>query len=165
MSRKAWISIISGLAAVAVILVVAIVAVVVTPKGGDEGEETESIVETPTDKLLAEINEKVSELGNENDIIDLYQEYIDETTGEEKAAILMARIQQVLSIDVERVYGDLVIADAIAVDDILQTLDSAGLVINVAASYGDNEVLEEYTEIMNERSEAEGIDEGMETLG
>ena len=77
----------------------------------------------------------------------------------------MARIQQVLSIDVERVYGDLVIADAIAVDDILQTLDSAGLVINVAASYGDNEVLEEYTEIMNERSEAEGIDEGMETLG
>lgn len=97
--------------------------------------------------------------------VGFYQEYIDETEGAVKAGLLKARLEYMMSEDLEGEFACQCLNDAVAIDDIEQTVESARLVISVASAYGYKDSMNEYTEILYQRQVENGDDVEMETIG
>lgn len=128
----------------------------------DTEEEYDDLTTAPINKKT--YNDKLalekSDLEDPDDInalINLYQKYIDafQNETEDKYIVLGLydeRINDILELDTDNKYGDQVIADIIAIDDILQTITSAANVYNIAFSYGRTDVMEQYEKIMQERA-------------
>ena len=140
-----------------------------------------------TESEIASINEEINALDETSvsDVIRIYQSHIDaaknessssasasednsttnEDANERLVSLLNARIFAIQAIDLDLQYGDQVIADTIAIDDILQTPSSAGQVMNQAALYNNTEILETYQAIMESRYEASGVVPSLEGEG
>ena len=140
-----------------------------------------------TESEIASINEEINALDETSvsDVIRIYQSHIDaaknesgssasasednsttnEDANERLVSLLNARIFAIQAIDLDLQYGDQVIADTIAIDDILQTPSSAGQVMNQAALYNNTEILETYQAIVESRYEASGVVTSLEGEG
>lgn len=98
--------------------------------------------------------------------VEIYQAMIDKTESEEELLMyLNMRLEYILSIDMDFQYGDIAVADAVAIDDIAQSVSSAGQVANVAFSYKRNEVAEEYLSKMMDRQGITGDESFGSTRG
>ena len=120
------------------------------------------------EEILSSIKEDIAKIENPTieQVINIYQNYIDATDDLEiKVALLEARIFAVQDMDLNNEYGEEVISDAIIVDDLLQTTDSAARVMNVATAYGNDEVFERYGVLLKDRQAEQGVDINMETEG
>ncbi len=124
------------------------------------------------DEVVAEYDpvklvvDEIDTIGNPTveQIVDIYQKYIDSTDNLKlKVDLLRSRIISVQEIDLYYGGGELMINDAIAIDDILQSIDSAVGVINVANTYGNNELSSRYGDILKNRQIKQGINVNMET--
>ena len=94
----------------------------------------------------------------------IYQEFIDKAEGEELLELLDDRIDYIVNVDTTFSYGGVVINDAIAVDGILQSVESAVSVANIALSYDDYETYMKYISIVAERQGVTG-EENINGLG
>lgn len=159
---KMWKVIFGTLCAIIVALIAGIIAVKNLNQKLDEHEN-----ETET-SLVEQARAEISVL-SKVDIpaaIQIYQAYIDMADDETKVEILNERVQYILDNDSDKEYSEQVINDRIAVDDILQTINSAAQVVNVLYYYGDyGEKMDKYNYIIRQREAAEGIDPNMETVG
>ena len=178
--RKTYI-LVASLVGVAILIIGLVIGnIIVKLNSGKKEDETEqqdinentqeSENDTYEDIELAPISKtnykdkfaiEFSDLEDQEDIdaiIELYQKYIDVfITDEEAKEIIVAlyndRISAILSKDFDHKYGKTVIADAIAIDNILQTVTSAAQVYNYAVFYEDQAVMDQYQKIINERSD------------
>ena len=99
-------------------------------------------------------------------IIDIYQKYIDiADESEVKANLLEERIFAVQKLNLYYKNGEQTISDVIAIDDLLQTVDSAAKVMNIASTYGNDDLFEKYKNILEERETKQGVDISTETEG
>lgn len=99
-------------------------------------------------------------------VIDLYQSYINKADNKTKAELYYACIDYILVNDLSKDYKDEIISEIITADNILQTSDSAVQVVNILNYYSvDDGLYKEYLQIINQRIEAEGFDPDMETAG
>ena len=159
---KMWKVIFGTLCAIIVALIAGIIAVKNLNQKLDEHEnETETSLVEQAQAEIADLNAV-----NISEAIRIYQTYIDVADGETKIELYNRRIKYILENDANRELGEQVIEDQIAIDDILQTIDSAVQVMNILYYYGDyGERLDKYNYIIRQREEAEGIDPNMETVG
>ena len=161
--RPFWI--VFGLIAVAVVTLVVCIVIVIVQKNTEEDVVPEM---TKAEKMILEIEEKTANMNDRNAIGEVYQEYADATSGDERATILKAKIERIIAMGVKMSEcgddGKEVIETAIEVDNIEQTLESASLVINMAASFNDEDTVERYVEIYNQRAKEAGLGDE-ETLG
>lgn len=175
--KKIWLAGLFGTLILIVGLLIAIVVVVNV--GGRQGEvysvdesQNEELVEREKRELelqaameqrnavLSAINEvmEASVDANEDTVVAAYQYYISEEDNE--LAKLMLRLDLVTveaNYDLEKARGNELIAVAKELDGELKTINSAVAIMNMAAFYGDNGLLEEYNTILTEREKATGI--------
>ncbi len=130
---------------------------------GDSGSEQETLVEE---------TEYVETNGQS--LMEEVQEYIALTDGEiaaaqsneDKVAIYKKRDGYLSASGEFGEFADQIIADAISVDEIEKSIESAGQVANMANSYGRIEIANRYQEIMRQRMQEQGINaEEMEGRG
>ena len=159
---------------VLVVLVIAIIGLVVSlvlraqlsgEQSGDEGEgQTTQIEEGLSEILLGEVV-----LGDDEEvnakIVELQARIDEAQDNETKAGLYWERIDYIWMTLGMDAYEEQVISDAIAADEIRQTANSAFQVVNVAVTYGDEELEEEYNQKAYERLEAEGVDLSAEGVG
>ena len=67
--------------------------------------------------------------------------------------------------DIDMKFKDRVIKDLEEMDSILQTPSSAMQVLNFLYYYDDQDLIEKYEYILNQRNQEDGVDENMETIG
>ncbi|MBR2998714.1 hypothetical protein IKF34_03050 [Candidatus Saccharibacteria bacterium] len=117
-----------------------------------------NVHEVSFEEKLSNLKEEVDslELSNIDDVVDIYQAYIDSATVEEKIELYQDRINWVLNRDFDRDYGGYVLSDYISIDGIERSQDSAADVMNYASYYQDNEIFDKYQSILIERVEAAG---------
>ena len=148
-NRAFWL-VFSVISAIVLALVVGIVLVSL--------KNNSSMMDESAEEILAKIDDEIEGMDEEEEIIDVYQQYItDSAKPKEKAVILRAKIQRILEMDLLKQYGDVMIMDAIEVDNIEQSFESAGFVVNTASFYGRDGIIEEYIEILNERGDNSGM--------
>lgn len=133
-----------------------------TPEDNNMNEESYDWIEAPVNKdtYNKKIELEISNLEESNDleaISNIYQKYIDIFSNELKddetaMKLLNEKIRKILDEDFDRNYGDIIIADAISIDNILQTFDSATEVYNYASAYDRPDIMAEYDKIMQERA-------------
>lgn len=124
--------------------------------GGGTGETTQIVEQqvgevAPGEAVLEddeEVNTKILEI----------QKQLTGADSETKAKLYWERIDYIWATVGTEAYQNQVISDAIAADEIRQTPDSAFQVVNVATTYGDDELGEEYDQKGRERLEAQGVD-------
>lgn len=160
--RRILIGVLSALVVVIVGLVIAVV-VIVNNNRAEEEKNAQVLYES-------EIGEKISALepGDIEGGIRVYQDYIDRAVNPENQAVLYT-MRSIWITDVDRrdEYKSQAIEDILAADFLLESAESAVNVINVAYSYDDEELADEYQKILSERQELDGVtvDEAMETEG
>ena len=88
-----------------------------------------------------------------DEVVAEYQALIDAASnGAEKVKLYNERIEYILDEDEWQKYSDLILSDAIAVDDIEQSADSATQVINIAFSLNDDALAKEYIILFEART-------------
>lgn len=100
------------------------------------------------------IRDIIASAESETDVINDLGQLIDVSEGIEKADLLQKRLAYILEMDVDKKYEDLAINDAKSIDEILESIDSARQVMNVAVYYGNQSVIAEYATILQARKEA-----------
>ena len=131
----------------AVLIVMLVVAVVVINISGDmERGDGLSEYENELNEELLKARQK-----DIDDIISVYQIYIDKLNEEDSVKLMDQRAEEIDLLDTERKYGETVISDLISVDKMYPTVESAIDVLNMALSYGFNEIANEYSNILTER--------------
>lgn len=131
----------------AVLIVMLVVAVVVINISGDmERGDGLSEYENELNEELLKARQK-----DIDDIISVYQIYIDKLNEEDAVKLMDQRAEEIDLLDTERKYGETVISDLISVDKMYPTVESAIDVLNMALSYGFNEIANEYSNILTER--------------
>lgn len=159
-----WVGVIGG--SVVVIAVVVAVVVINIRRAQDEPWTQEHIQEVQTN-YREMIEEKLPEMVTVEDTMKMFWELLDGVEGEERVIILSERLRYLLNLDEETVknYSGQVVADAVEIDDILQSVESAGQVLNIGYMFEDNDLIEKYAAIMVERQKAEGVDLNEEVRG
>ncbi|MBR3253077.1 hypothetical protein IKF84_03335 [Candidatus Saccharibacteria bacterium] len=159
-------------------VVIAIVVVVSTRKVNNDDNEGDSSSVSPVEedpayveankiynKTLSEIVDVIEDVPQEREklVIDTYKSYIAKVDNELARAMLNAeRLCVEMNYDFNRERGAEIKAEALEIDAILQDINSAGLILNVASQYDDEELYEKYKQILVERG---GIEPGMEPEG
>lgn len=149
-SRRVLVGVLSGLG---VLIVGLVVVVIVTTYLGNISNNALEVYET-------EISQRISDLGP-GDIeegIAIYQEYIDKVGLDDQARLYTMRSVWITSMDIQDKYGRQVLDDVVVADSILQTINSAVNVVNSAYNYGDEDLADEYNDILLKRQAADGID-------
>ena len=149
-SRRVLVGIFSTLAVLIIGLVVVVVVIATYS----------NISNNTLEAYESEIYQKISDLGP-GDIeegITIYQEYIDKVGLDDQAKLYTMRSVWITSMDRQDKYGRQVLDDVVAADSILQTINSAVNVVNSAYNYGDEDLADEYNDILLERQAADGID-------
>ncbi|MBR2710626.1 hypothetical protein IKF02_03295 [Candidatus Saccharibacteria bacterium] len=143
--RGVLIGVLSSLAVLIVMLVVAVVAININgdmERGGNLSEYENELNE----ELLKARQKDI------DDIISVYQIYIDKLNEEDAAKLMDQRAEEIDLLDTERKYGETVISDLISVDKMYPTAESAIDVLNMALSYGFSEIADDYSNILVERA-------------
>ena len=113
------------------------------------------------DNYKEKITIEIADMEDQKDIaalIAIYQKYIDAfSDGEIKDEEIVEelyneRIFMILKMDPDGEYGNEVIADAIKLDDMLQTISSAAQVYNYASSYERQDIMDKYEKILDDRT-------------
>lgn len=113
----------------------------------DANEEFDGIIEEQEDNT-EEINAKIAE----------FQAQIDNAeSDEQKVELYNERIFYIIDNAAAGTYGKQVIDDTVAIDNIEKTISSAAQVYNMAAVYKNEELMQKYDKITDERSAASGI--------
>lgn len=118
------------------------------------------------DNYKEKITIEIADMEDQKDIaalIAIYQKYIDAFNGEVKDEEIVEelyneKIVAILKLDLDKEYGDEVIADAIKLDDMLQTISSATQVYNYASSYEQQDIMDKYEKILDDRTAEAGVD-------
>ncbi len=100
--------------------------------------------------------------------IEIYQKYLDlATNNDEKIELWSARSNYIIYNDSEFTYFDQALNDRVAIDDILQSINSALEVLNVIYFYQNNygEIFEKYNYILRQREVDAGLDIDAEVAG
>ena len=116
-------------------------------------------------KALEEIVNVIGDVpeGRKDLIIDTYNSYIAKVDNElAKAMLNIERLYVEMNYDVNGERGAEIKAEALGIDEILRDVNSAGLVLNVASKYGDEELYKKYEKILDERG---GVEIEMESEG
>lgn len=182
--KKFLMIVLGSLCFTAVVLIVIIAIVANLPKNSSESGtvvENETVVEeTAPDyaqiaasheeylKATENINEALVAAGlyDLDKVLELYQQSIDSTENEYVKNMLMIDYYSVISnYDIDKTRGDEVINELLAIDARLESIDSAVAVLNAAAYYERADLVEQYTNIFNQRQIDAGIDPEMETEG
>lgn len=130
---------------------------------GEDGKETplaESEIGVPERSWSVATTDKTLD-----EVVAEYQALIDAAPNQEdKLKLYNERISYIYSTNEWSERGDLIVADLIAVDDILQNVDSAVRVENAAAMAGNQEIKMQYDKIVQERvgPDANYLEEGEE---
>lgn len=158
--RKRFNSLWAVFGVLCVVIVGLVVGIVVS--GTIEKEQVEEEV-----SLVVQAQGEVQELEmiDISEAIEVYQKYIDKADDAERAELYNARTNFLYDNDLYKEYGVQAIEDQIKADEILQTVESAVAVMNVASYYGNKKVYDEYNEISMERERANGADMDMEVRG
>lgn len=183
---KKWAILFAAFAVAIVGLVIAIVIILIVRNNTNNGNQNTSNTQKQelTEQEIKEeklqiansdytvINEaitKVVEVMNEpeeNDIISLYEYYIGETNSEYLKAMLQSDLLLILmGYDKDNTRGDELVEEAKVVDGVLETPNSAALIVNIAYAYGKTDLAKEYEEIMHQREIDSGYDINAETEG
>lgn len=128
-------------------------------EGGESGEAVDEFENVREE--IDEIEEKIGELSNPSteEVVAIYQEYVDKSEDtSKKVNLLQQRIIELQKDNLGRDHSEQVIADAIAIDNLVKDTNSAVQVMNVATLYGDMKVFDEYQAILNKREANAGID-------
>lgn len=158
--RKRFNSLWAVFGVLCVVIVGLVVGIVVSGTiGKEQAEEEVSLV------VQAQGEVQELELIDIGEAIEIYQKYIDKADGAERAELYNARTNFLYDNDSDKEYGVQAIGDQIKADEILQTVESAVAVMNVASYYGNKKVYDEYNEISMERERANGADMDMEVRG
>lgn len=146
-----------------IIASVLIASIVIVVKNKDanqsDGNNEESTIvdsdaeddsENDISNYIREMDRKISEAKTSEEKINLYQERIDHISANTAFGE----------------YKDQIINDTIVIDDLEQSITSAGQVINTASSYGAEDIVKKYQAIMKQRMADEGINnEGVQGIG
>ena len=125
-------------------------------------EEGQNLEETPITKENFRDIIEITLLGlddqkDPNAIYEVYQKVANRATDDEtKVEIYKDCINAILKIDLDRKYGDLIMAGATEVDNILQTVMSAAQAYNYASAYGDEAAMTKFNNLMTERAGDDG---------
>ena len=139
---------------VLLIIILAISIVIVINNRGDQGG-TPEIVDKAYEEYREEIENKISELGEQEDstaIEEIYKPYLDEIEdGRTKAMLMQDYYFEIMSYDYTQKRKTEVINGMIAADEILET-ETSGLNVQAAAYfYDDSKVEKEYKTILKKR--------------
>ena len=159
-NNRLWLIILGVLGALIVGLVIAIVVVKSVPRG----EEAEVGVNLTADQVVYkkyldfqnEILEEYSYISreNKNAILEKYKKYAAETNDEVLKVLLNTGYYQTLMLyDDDGVYKDEALNGLIEIDKGAKTVDSAINVANAARYYRDSALVEEYSAIIENRSD------------
>lgn len=161
-TKKIWWIIFGCMVGVIVALVTGIIIV------KNLNQKPDEVVNAPS---LAEQAQAEVDAMNAPDIpraIEIYQKYIDlATSDDEKIAIWNARSNYIIYNDSEFAYFDQLLNDRVAVDNILQTINSILEVLNIFYLYKNNygELFEKYNYILTQREIDAGLDMDAEVAG
>lgn len=154
-NHKNWLP---GILSFLVILIIAqVIGIIVVENvkhsNNNQADAPVSVEESEEDEMSSYINEMSKKIA-------------DAKTDEEKVKLLQERINYLFDNTEPGAYNDQILNDTIAIDDIEQTISSAGQVINTATAYHRDDIVSKYEEIMKKRMEAEGVDtEGARSIG
>lgn len=133
----------------------------------DDEEDYIDVEIAPIDKntYKRKIAVEIADMEDQRDVaalIAIYQKYIDAFRDEIKDEEIVKelyneRIFTILKMDPDGAYGNEVIADAIKLDDMLQTISSAAQVYNYASAYGRQDLMDKYEKILNDRAAEAGL--------
>lgn len=99
------------------------------------------------------------------EIANIYDSCIELAQPEEQIVIRNEKIKFVSTYDLDRRFGDMLMGDAVVNDSIEQSVDTAIILCNLAASYNNDVVFQEYHNKMVERLASDGIDYDSEGSG
>ena len=99
------------------------------------------------------------------EIANSYDSCIELAQPEEQIDIRNEKIKFISTYDLDRRFGDMLIGDAVVNDSIEQSVDTAIILCNLAASYNDDVIFQEYHNKMVERLASDGIDYDSEGSG
>lgn len=146
------------------VLIVGLIIAIVVVKNLPKGEEVEVDVNLTADQVVYkkyldfqnEILEEYSYISreNKNAILEKYKKYAAETNDEVLKVLLNTGYYQTLMLyDDDGVYKDEALNGLIEIDKGAKTVDSAINVANAARYYGDSALVEEYSAIIENRSD------------
>ncbi|MBQ6375443.1 hypothetical protein IJJ37_00710 [Candidatus Saccharibacteria bacterium] len=135
----------------------------------EEAEEIEETSQLAYDGEYAEVMEDALvkvKYGDVAEVLAIYLEYENKVTGEQKVKLLYDKLAWLVSNDVNKEYGGQAIDTALELDGMLEDINSATTVVNTANYYGNEILMEQYNAILQERSEANGLNNNPEeTVG
>lgn len=179
--KKKWIGIFAAFFVVIAGLLIAIVIIVVNrnnvgnvqeePTRQEENQEAET-EKTEADEIYEQTVESINLLLEETNAEDTqqifatYNEYIDAATDEEaKNRLKLDYYQMAMLYDTEKEKKDEIVNALLEIDKNLANVKSAAVVMNAASYYDDNDLYEQYGQILRERQVAEGLDLSLESRG
>lgn len=180
--KKILMIILGGLCILAVVLVVTIAIVANLPKNNSDSsavvDGTAAEEDSAPDyayiaasheeylKATESINETLIAAGlyDLDKVLELYQQFIDSTENEYVKDMLTIDYYSVISnYDIEKTRGDEVINGLLEIDARLKSIDSAIAILNTAEYYERADLVEQYTNIFNQRQIDAGIEPETET--
>lgn len=175
-TKSKWIILFSAIGVVIVGLVIAIVVILATRGNNNSGNNnTPASAEgdLPTEEETAKYEEGVNDVMANftleegvsiEDIVAMLKEKMDTETNEKIKAMYAIDYYMYSSIlDVDNEKKDKILDAMVKADNIVQSMNSAAAVMSVAQSYGDQDLVDRYSNIIQERAakmDAEDIEKG-----
>lgn len=106
---------------------------------------------TDTENSIAESDEKSLEIKDE--IFEICKNSIEGSDEMEQTELLIKCSDWIMAGDDDKVYSKEVLDALVRVDNVLQSVGSATIVMNAADFYDDWDLMQEYVEILNSRSD------------
>lgn len=152
--NKIWLGVLGAFLVAIVGLVIAIVVVKNLPRGEKESMTSEELAYKEYIDFQAGILSEFNYISSDNKD-EVLKKYIDaaNNTNNETLKVLLKTgyYQTIMTYDYDRSHKDEVLNGLIAIDESVMTVDSAVTVANAAQYYYDNELVERYNVIINDR--------------
>ena len=166
MEKKKWWVVAFAVAGVAIVGLIIAIVIVVVNRNGASSEQTSMTTEGQQDAIDAAIEAQYEAENNEimskfvlgegvtiEDLVVMYKEKMDTATDEKLRAMFAVDYYMYLSIlDLNGEKKDEILNALIEADDILKNLNSASAIITVAEGYGDQDLMDRYESILQDRA-------------
>ena len=166
MEKKKWWVVAFAVAGVAIVGLIIAIVIVVVNRNGASSEQTSMTTEGQQDAIDAAIEAQYEAENNEimskfvlgegvtiEDLVVMYKEKMDTATDEKLRAMFAVDYYMYLSIlDLNGEKKDEILNALIEADDILKNLNSASAIITVAEGYSDQDLMDRYESILQDRA-------------